>query len=126
MQTFGVNTGQSISVTDVKLQTCTECHLREQAGNHFHEAPKQTNHSLSKRFLQFTLPAADLALSAALMVVDPKLAALFTIRHHSGFYNLNNSDHTEGDRLVSCALVKNVFKVETLRTFESGATPRHL
>lgn len=39
-----VNVGQSISVTDVKLQTCAECHLREQAGNHFHEAPKQTTH----------------------------------------------------------------------------------
>lgn len=86
----------------------------------------KTNHSLSKRFVQFTLPAADLAVSVELksmLVVDPKLAVLFTMRHHRGFYNINNSDHTEGDRLVSCMLVKNVFKVETLRTFESGATP---
>lgn len=120
--------GQSISVTDVKLQTCTECHLREQAGSHFYEAPKQTT-QVSKRFVQFTSSAADLAVSAELqsmLVVDLKLAVLFTIRHHRGLYNINNSDHTEGDRLVSCVLVKNVFKGETLTTFESGATPSHL
>lgn len=72
---------------------------------------------------------ADLAVSAKLQsirVSDPKLAVLFTITYYRGLFNLNISGHTEGDRLVSCVVVKNAFKVGTLRTFESGATPRHL
>lgn len=40
-----------------------------------------------------------------------------------GRHNADISGNTEGDRLVSCALVKNAFKVETPRTFSEWGHP---
>lgn len=54
---------------------------------------------------------------------DLKAVVLLDSSFHMVRYNADVSDNTEGDRLVSCALVKNAFKVETLKTFASGATP---
>lgn len=53
---------------------------------------------------------------------DLKSAVLLDSAFHMRHYNADISGNTEGDRLVSCTLVKNAFKVETQRTFGSGAT----
>lgn len=41
------------------------------------------------------------------------------------FNNISNCDHTEGDRLVSCVLAKNTFKVATLKTQEGWSKLSH-
>lgn len=101
--------GQSISVTDVKLETCAECHLGEQAGgHHFHEAPKQTTHCpkdlCRSRCQQMTWPRRPLS-PKSMLVADPKLAVLFTIRHQRGFYTTVTT-LKEIDLFLVCACQK--------------------
>lgn len=83
MQTFRVKEGHLILVTDINLQICTTTFMK-------------LKNKLSKRFAHFSLPAADLAVSAELqsmLVVDPKLAVLFIM----GPFIKSKTDHTEGD-----------------------------
>lgn len=100
VQKTKVSVGQSISETDVELWTCTDCHPRASRW-------PLTTHQNKPLTVQkiCTVPFGRGWLGRVCW---------------RGFYDINNSDHTEGNRLVSCVLVKNAFKVETPTTFERG------